>query len=232
MNPAAKWPTLSNPAVRLILLISIPIAALAPFDVLFSAVTLGSAWLRAAWIAALVVIGARAGARLGLRLEGHGVRSPVLLGLAAAILIAIYVVVLDCFIFRARLDPGYAAFLHQPLGVRLMYFMPRAFNENIMYRLFGFGGLAWLLSRGGRVPVRGWMFTAAMVGAQMTNIWFNVVALSDLPINAATLGYDALRYVLPGLLWAVLYIRNGFVVAEVASVGCHVFLQPAFSLFI
>jgi len=232
MNPAAKWPTLSNPAVRLILLISIPIAVLAPFDVLFSALTLGSPWLRAAWIAALVVIGARAGEGLGLRLEGHGVRSQVLLGLAAAILIAIYVVVLDCFIFRARLEPGYAAFLHQPLGVRLMYFMPRAFNENIMYRLFGFGGFAWLLSRGGRVPVRGWMFAAAMVGAQIANIWFNVVALSDLPINAATLSYDALRYVLPGLLWAVLYIRNGFAVAEVASVGCHVFLQPAFSLFI
>ena len=232
MNPAANWPTLSNPAVRLILLISIPIAVMAPFDALFSSLTQGSPWLRAAWIAALVVIGARMGERLGLRLEGHSCRSPVLLGLAAAIAVAIYVVLLDCFIFRARLDPAYAAFLHQPLGLRLMYFMPRAFNENIMYRLFGLGGLAWLLSRGGRVPVRGWMFAAAMVGAQMTNIWFNVVALSDLPISAASLTYDALRYIAPGLLYAMLYIRNGFVVAEVASVSCHIFLQPAFSLFI
>ncbi|MDL2353472.1 MAG: hypothetical protein QFC78_11590 [Pseudomonadota bacterium] len=232
MTRTALRPLLSNPALRLILLIGIPIAALAPFDVLFSALTLSSPWLRMAWIAVLVVLGALAGAKLGLRLEGHSARAPVLVGLGAALAVAIYVVLLDCFVFRSLLDPGYAAFLHQPLQARLLYFMPRAFNENIMYRLFGFGGLAWLLSRGGRRPASPRVLAAAMIGSQLINIAFNVVLLSHVPVTALTLTYDALRYVLPGVLWAILYIRNGFATAEVASVGCHLFLQPAFSLLI
>lgn len=71
-----------------------------------------------------------------------------------------------------------------------------------------------------------------MIGSQLINIAFNVVLLSHVPVTALTLTYDALRYVLPGVLWAILYIRNGFATAEVASVGCHLFLQPAFSLLI
>lgn len=231
MNPAAKWPALSSPAVRLILLIGIPIAALAPFDVLFTALTLGSPWLRMGWIALLVLAGAGAGRRLGLRLEGHGARYPALVGLAAALAVALYVVVLDCWLFRSSLDPAYAAFLHQPLGTRLLYFMPRAFNENILYRLFGFAGLALLFGRGQTPPPRA-VFAAAMIAAQLINIWFNVVAISPLPVTPLGLIYDGLRYVVPGVLWAVLYVRNGFAVAEVASVGCHLFLQPAFSLLI
>ena len=232
MTRTALRPLLTLPAVRLILLIGIPIAALAPFDVLFSALTLGSPWLRMAWISVLVMLGARAGATLGLRLEGHGARHPALIGLAAAVVVAAYVVVLDCFVFRAMLDPAYAEFLHRPLSERLLYFMPRAFNENIMYRLFGFAGLAWLLSRGGRVRPSGRILAVAMVGAQLVNIVCNVVLLSHAPVTALSLTYDALRYVVPGVLWAILYMRNGFAVAEIASVGCHVFLQPAFSLLI
>ena len=184
-----------------------------------------------AWIAVLVVVGAWAGAKVGLRLEGHGARFPALIGLAAAIIVAAYVVLLDCFVFRAVLDPGYATFLHLPLGDRLLYFMPRAFNEIIMYRLFGFGGLAWLLTRCGTSPPSRRVLVAAMIGAQLINIACNVVFLSPAPVTALTLTYDALRYVAPGVLWAALYVRNGFATAEVASVGCHVFLQPGFSIF-
>lgn len=230
MNTAANGSALSRPAVGLILLIGIAIAALAPFDVLFTALTMGSPWLRMAWIAVLVVVGAKAGAKIGLRLEGHSARYPALIGLAAAITVAAYVVLLDCFLFRSLLDPGYAAFLHQPLEGRLLYFMPRAFNENIMYRLFGFGGLAWLLTRGGARPPSSGVLAIAMIGAQLINIGCNVVLMSHAPITALTLTYDGLRYVVPGVLWAVLYVRNGFSTAEIASVGCHVFLQPAFSL--
>jgi hypothetical protein len=232
MNTAANGSILTSPAVRLILLIGVPIAALAPFDVLFSALTLGSPWLRMAWIAVLVVIGARAGTKIGLRLEGHGAHYPALVGLAAALVVAIYVVVLDCFVFRATLDASYAAFLHQPLGDRLLYFMPRAFNENIMYRLFGFAGLAWLLNRGTSGMPSWPVLATAMIGSQLINICFNVVFLAHAPLTALTLTYDALRYVVPGVLWAVLYVRNGFATAEFASVGCHLFLQPAFSLLI
>ena len=69
-----------------------------------------------------------------------------------------------------------------------------------------------------------------MIVAQSINISINVVyALGD-PISFSVLAYDALRYVAPGVLWAWLFWRFGFVVAEVASVGSHVFLQPAFSI--
>jgi hypothetical protein len=44
------------------------------------------------------------------------------------------------------------------------------------------------------------------------------------------MAYDCLRYIAPGVLWALLFRRFGFATAEVASVGCHVLIQPAFSL--
>lgn len=65
-----------------------------------------------------------------------------------------------------------------------------------------------------------------MVLAQCVNIAMNVAVLE--PVTAPLLFYDAIRYVAPGVLWAWLYLRFGFVSAEVASVGCHLFLQPMF----
>ena len=44
--------------------------------------------------------------------------------------------------------------------------------------------------------------------------------------------YDALRFVAPGVLSAVIYLRYGFSTAEIASVSFHALLQPAFSLLI
>ena len=232
MNAAAKWSALSDPAARLILLIALPIAAFAPFDVIFSALTMGSSWLRMAWIAILIWIGVTAGAKLGLRLPGHGAASWLRIGLAAAALMAIYVILLDCVVFRAQLHPNYVAFLHRPLGERLVYFMTRAFNENVIYRLFAFGSLSWLLNRGrSAMPSRG-VLAAAMISAQLINIGCNVLLSQGAILTPITLIYDALRYIVPGVIWAILYVRNGFATAEVASVGCHVFLQPAFSLLL
>lgn len=232
MNAAAKWSALSDPAARLILLIALPIAAFAPFDVIFSALTMGSPWLRMAWIAILIWIGVTAGAKLGLRLPGHCAASWVRIGVVAAALMAGYVILLDCFVFRALLNPNYVAFLHRPLGERLAYFMTRAFNENVIYRLFAFGSLAWLLNRGrSAMPSRG-ILAAAMIGAQLINIGCNVLLSQGAILTPLTLVYDALRYIVPGVIWAILYVRNGFATAEVASVGCHVFLQPAFSLLL
>jgi hypothetical protein len=44
--------------------------------------------------------------------------------------------------------------------------------------------------------------------------------------------YWLARYVAPGVVWAWLYWRHGFVTAEVASVTCHLFLQPPFGMLI
>ena len=132
-------------------------------------------------------------------------------------LIAAWVVALDCFVFRSRLSQGYVNFLRAPLSARLPYLMLRAYNENVIYRLFGFGCATWLVQRvrGKRPSFAAMMLVAALV--QMVNIGGNVVYLATTPATAATLSYDALRYVVPGVVWAGLFVRNGFIAAEIAS---------------
>lgn len=217
-----------SPALLATLAIAAVIAALMPFDILVDAVTFGSPSLRVALTVALVLTGAACARRLGLRLEGHGVRRPALFGLLVALLVAIYVVILDAFLFRGVLAQDYVAFLHQPLDVRLGYFMLRAFNENVVYRLFAFTALTVLVSlAAGRRTLPFASVFAVMVFAQIINIGVNLVLPADEPWSAVILVYDILRYIVPGVIWACLFRRCGFVVAEVASVGCHLFLQPA-----
>lgn len=68
----------------------------------------------------------------------------------------------------------------------------------------------------------------AMVGTQYVNIGFNVIVSEN--ATPILLFYDALRYITPGVIWAWLFFRFGFMTAEIASVGCHIFLQPIFSV--
>jgi hypothetical protein len=137
-----------------IIAVAAVIGWIAPFDLYYTALTGNSPVLRAAVIAALALLGGLAAQAAGLQLAGHGrhgvLRAPAGIGLAAAALVAGWVLLLDCFVFRARLSPGIVTFLRAPLHVRLFYFMLRAFNENVIYRLFGFGGIVWLLGAHGR----------------------------------------------------------------------------------
>jgi len=224
---AANQRLLAGPLL-ITLAIAVPIAVLDPFDRTFAALTLGSPWLRGGIIAALTLAGGWCARRLGLRIEGHGVRHPWLLGLAMAFAVAVYVVLLDVFVFRGLLLPAYVATFRLPLGERLLYFMIRAFNENVLYRLFVFtvlaAGTAAVLGKP-RPPFA--LAFALMIVTQLINIWPNVVLGSGEPWTAALLAYDGLRYIVPGVLWGCLFWRYGFLVAEVASVGCHLFLQPA-----
>jgi hypothetical protein len=225
-----------GPALVGILFVGMTIAAIAPFDVLFATATFGSPFARVGLIAVLAFVGAFCADRVGLRLEGHGTRRPVLVGVAAAIAVAVYVAAIDGVVFRATLPASYVSvFETTGLRDRLIYFMLRAFNENVIYRLFVFSSIFYLISRiiGARAnvlpPALIW---CAIVATQMLNIGVNVAALSPDPISFATLLYDALRYVAPGVLWGWLYWRFGFLTAEVASVGCHIFLQPALGLLV
>jgi hypothetical protein len=226
-----------GPALVGILFIAMTIAAIAPFDVLFAAATFGSPFARVGLIAVLALVGGFCADRVGLRLEGHGTRRPVLVGVAAAIATADYVAAIDGVVFRATLPASYVSFFETTgLRDRLIYFMLRAFNENVIYRLFVFSSIFYLISRikGASAnvlppPVLIW---CAIGATQMLNIGVNVAALSPDPISFAALLYDALRYVAPGVLWGWLYWRFGFLTAEVASVGCHIFLQPALGLLV
>jgi hypothetical protein len=219
-----------------ILLVGMSIAAVAPFDVAFSALTFGSGVTRVLLIAVLAATGAFCAARVGLRLDGHGAGRPLLIGVASALSVAIYVIALDGLFFRSTLPSSYVGlFETTTLRDRLVYFMLRAFNENLIYRLFVFSTLMYLMSLGPGAKahhVHPALVWTAMVATQMLNIGVNVIALSPDPLSSMALSYDALRYVVPGVLWAWLYWRFGFVTAEVASVGCHVFLQPALGILL
>ncbi len=207
------------------------VAVIAPFDVLFLPLTFGSPLLRAGLMAVLAIIGGMAAKACGLRLEGHGAKYPLLIGIGAAIAVAVYVLALDVVLFRPLLSADYVAHLSAPLPLRLTGYMLRAFNENVLYRLFLFPVIALAAQRVlRRDDISPRLLIAAMVAAQVINIAANAVLPSPEPVTLAQLGYDAIRYVAPGVLWAVLFCRYGFATAEVASVGCHVFLQPAFTL--
>lgn len=204
----------------------------APFDIYYTAIAGDSPVARAVVIAAVAVAGGLMAQSAGLRLEGRRPGAPVMIGLLAAALVAGWVMLLDCFLFRDRISAGVLAFLRAPLDVRLVYFMLRAFNENVIYRLFGFGGAVWLFGRlRGEQPGMPAMLALA-AAVQAANIGGNVVWAGGGPITLAGLGYDGVRYVLPGVVWAWLFVRHGFATAEVASVGCHLFLQPGYSLWL
>jgi hypothetical protein len=225
-----------SPALVGILFVGMTIAAIAPFDVLFAAATFESPFARVGLIAVMAFIGTLCADRVGLRLQGHGTRRPMLVGIAAAIAVAVYVAAIDGVVFRATLPTSYVFFFETTgLRDRLIYFMLRAFNENVIYRLFVFSSIFYLISRikGARPDVLPpALIWCAIVATQMLNIGVNVAALSPDPLSFAALLYDALRYVAPGILWGWLYWRFGFLTAEVASVGCHIFLQPALGLLV
>src|SRR4051794_25029288 len=69
-------------------IVGMVIAAIAPFDAVFAAVTFGSVILRVALIAGLALIGALCANRVGLRLKGDRTRWPTWTGVAAAIGVA------------------------------------------------------------------------------------------------------------------------------------------------
>ena len=217
---------LLNPALFGVMTIACAIAAIAPFDVMFSAISFGSVFVRVAVMALVVLLGWKAACKVGLRLEGHGAEHPALVGIAAAIIVAVCIIVIDCYLFRSLLAPKIVQSIQQPVILRLAYFMLRAFNENVIYRLFVFSVLVLALTRLRIASPQ--TVAAAMVVTQCINIGLNIPAEeASMPL----LFYYALRYLAPGVLWAWLYLRFGFKTAEIASVGCHVFLQPMFSVF-
>lgn len=107
--------------------------------------------------------------------------------------------------------------------------MPRAYVENVFYRLFLFSVLAYLIStiwRSKNRFAKPVIMIVAMTVAQIINIWINVVLPSGTSLTLNIMIYDAVRYIAPGVCWALIYWKYGFSTAEIASVGCHIFLQP------
>ena len=209
------------------------IAALQPFDTLFAAATFGSPVLRALGIVAVALAGLAAARRVGLQVGPAAGRRSLFIPLAAAVAVAVGCAGAD-WLFRPVLHTGYAQFMiGVPLAVRMALYMMRAFNENILYRLFLGSVLALALGRlwrkaDGR-PADGAIWTAFAV-SQAVNVWFNVTSLA--PVTALAVTHDALRYFAPGMVWSWLYRRHGFQANEIASTSVHLFFQPLAGLLL
>jgi hypothetical protein len=206
-------------------------AAAQPFVPFGGEIASGS--LRASALFAMGVCGIFASAQAGLQCWVDDWARNWRAALASALGVAIFVIVLDCFVFRKTLAPSYVTLLREPLGPRLCYYAIRAYTENIVYRLFAMPllvlafGAIWRKPDGS--PSNG-AFWVAIVLAQVINIVWNAVLLE--PVTPFVLGYDALRYVAPGCVWGYLFWRYGFATAEIGHVATHLFLQPAFNIWL
>jgi hypothetical protein len=214
-----------KPTAIIIVAVGCVIAAIAPFDTGLALLAKGSVLARICLFAAIACVGVFCSERSGLQLKSAGLRFPVLTPIIIALSVALYVSTIDCIVFRAIIPDIYLnLFRNVPLGTRLLSFMMRAWNENIIYRLTMMSALAWLVGflwKNGDRPAAG-AFVLAAVLAQVINISINVAK----PSSPTMLAYDVVRYIVPGVLWGYLYWRHGFTTAELASVGTHPFLQP------
>lgn len=203
------------------------IAAMAGFDVVFNAITSGSAWLRVVVFALIVIVGLFCAKQANLRLVSHRLPYPIATPLAIGFLVAFVIALIDSVIFRAALPQSYvASFAEHGVGARLIYYMLRAFNEEILYRLFLMSALVcglrliWRNSSGG-IPNKAYWI--AIIAAQTIVIFLNVAPSYASP---AFILYVILRFICPGVLWGYLYWRDGFVTAQIAHISTHIFLQP------
>jgi hypothetical protein len=206
------------------LLIGATIAAITPFDLAFAALTQGSALARVCLLVTLGLIGIYCSNLNGFVLRKRGLH-PIIAGALCALGVAVYVVLIDAWLFRAVVPRSYIEFFHtHDLRQRLIYYMLRAFNENVLYRLFAFSTLGYVLALMSKR--RTISFVISMVVAQVVNVGINIVPTASDPVTPLFLIYYVFRGVVPGVIWAALFWRFGFMAAEIGSVGCHLFLQP------
>ncbi|WP_158915506.1 hypothetical protein [Caulobacter sp. S45] len=207
------------------------IAWLAPFDLAFGVATLGVPALRALAIIALALIGLYAGGRIGLGLEPRGLKRPLLTPVLVATAVALACALSD-WLMRSSLHANYAqSMASSPLAPRLIEYILRAFNENIMYRLFLGSLLVWVIGGVWKAsdgcPAAGAYWTGFAL-SQAINVWVNVTSLA--PLTPLAVLHDGLRYFAPGMVWSWLYWRHGFQSNEIACTSVHLFFQPLVTL--
>jgi hypothetical protein len=225
-------PVLSRPravdwTLVAVLVIAAAIAWMSPFDPMFAALTLGNPALRAAAMVAMALVGLNVGGRLGMGFEPRASKHPVALPVAVAAATAVGCALADGLLSPDRHGWFARMIVSTPLPVRLLAFMMRAVDENILYRLFLGSVLIWLIGRVWKTaegrPAEG-AYWLGFLAAQVLNVWLNVTVLA--PVTPQALLHDAVRYVAPGMVWAWLYRRHGFQSNEIACTTVHLFYQP------
>src|ERR1700733_11089045 len=169
------------------LLIGATIAAITPFDLAFAALTQGSALARVCLLVTLGLIGIYCSNLNGFVLRKRGLH-PIIAGALCALGVAVYVVLIDAWLFRAVVPRSYIEFFHtHDLRQRLIYYMLRAFNENVLYRLFAFSTLGYVLALMSKR--RTISFVISMVVAQVVNVGINIVPTASDPVTPLFLIY-------------------------------------------
>jgi hypothetical protein len=140
--------------------------------------------------------------------------------LVAAAGVAIAVLLLDAVFFRPILPNDYvAAITELSPSQRLLYYVPRALAEEILYRLGVMSALSWLLLKGLPAAMAYWITIAT---AQLINIATSVPPPTDIAVAL----YDGLRFFAPGVVWGYIYWKKGFAADASAHVATHLILQP------
>lgn len=226
---AAPLPLLSQSTGLLFAITaSCALAYAIPYDVLFDRVTAHLAIVRALGMLVFWGAGLWLQRANGFALDTVRMERPILTIGAIALAAAIWCVLMDWVAFRSIIPPGYYAFEQQPLGLRLIYYSSRAFNENVMYRLFLGSLLAWVL----RIA-----FNKSELALPLSVLGMGLGQILNVAVNTAFAGFSPetcawmfLRFVIPGTLWGVLYIRHGFIANEAAAISVHWILQPLITL--
>jgi len=147
---------------------------------------------------------------LGLRLAARSWRENVVVPLLAGLGIGVAIVVLDPHSL-ARSD-----------YTTLLYYPQKSAAEELVYRLAITTCLTWAIVT--VLQIRGSIAVPFMLAAgvaQGLNIALGVKDAADMLV------YAGLRYWVPGMVWAWLYLRHGLLAAIVGHSGTHLWLDPA-----
>lgn len=219
-------------SVKLVLAVtaSCALAYVIPYDVLFDRLTLNIGVMRSLAMLFCSATGLWLLRANNFSLGVRDMRRPALNIAGAAVAVALWCIVMDGIVFRSILPDGYYSFERQPLGIRLLYFGSRAFNENVLYRLFLGSLFAWLLRTAFRRSGRA--LALSMLGMALAHGVNVAVNMAYAGFSPETSLWLILRFGVPGIIWSWLYVRHGFVANEAAAVGVHFVLQPLVSVAI
>jgi hypothetical protein len=224
-----RRPTLeTRPLLIAAVLLSALLAYFLPYDRAVNWITLDVPILRAVLMLAVWAAGLALQRANGLSLPVHGFRRPVLSLVLTCAAVAVWCLLLDGWVFRGALPAGHNVSEHRPLALRIAYYASRAFNENVLYRLFLGALFGWALRLAMRAPKH--RAPALMLGMALAQVLNVGVSLGLDNLTPVVMAWMLLRFVLPGTLWGWLYVRHGFAANEAAAMGVHVFLQPLVSL--
>ena len=145
---------------------------------------------------------------------------------AAAIAIALsiaavtaFILILDCFLFRAHLPANYVAFYTSPLSPRLQAICVLAAYEEVKFRLLLMTALCVVVAAFWKQTPPGWCFMLIIIAVQFANVGAFI-------LNNPDPAYTSLRYLAVGSIWGWLYWKHGWLSALIGHSSAHIFLDP------